>query len=155
MEHKIFADFEAVINKIKPMHGTNIGPKQWGTYNNLFALGFDNMEIIHFAGFQSYKDFGTLYRLGSEIKVEGDIEEKLYILAAKNDFEGGIMIVSKAFSGELLIELRGNYTSYELKYTTDGERGKEVVKVMSETQLENNHFTVNISENELLYIKLK
>lgn len=125
-----------------------------GTYNNLFTLDFDDKEIIRFAGFQAYKDFGTLYRLGSEIKTEGDIEGKLNILAAKNDSEGGIMIVSRAFSGELLIEIDGNYTSYELKYTTDGERGKAVVKVLPEMCIENNRFSVNINENELLYIKL-
>lgn len=126
-----------------------------GTYNNLFALGFDNMEIVRFAGFQSYKDFGTLYRLGNEVKTEGDIEGKLNILAAKNDLEGGIMIVSREFLGELSIDIKGNYTTYELKYTTDGERGKEVVQLVPQTPLEGNSIKINIKENELLYISLQ
>jgi len=126
-----------------------------GTYNNLFALGFDNVEVIRFAGFQTYKDFGSLYRLGGEIKTEGDIAGKLNILAAKNVNEGGIMIVSRDFEGELIIELGGSYSSYELKYTTDGDRGVEVVRSLPECRIENGTIAANIGKNELLYVKLK
>ena len=92
--------------------------------------------------------------MGNEVKTEGDIEGKLNILAAKNDSEGGIMIVSRDFSGELLIDIEGNYTTYELKYTTDGDRGIEVVNIVPKTQLEGDSIKVNIKENELLYISL-
>lgn len=127
-----------------------------GTYNNIFVLDIDGKTVLHYAGFESMRDFGTLYRLGNEVETSGDIEKTVNLLAAKNDTQGGIMVVSRDYSGEVVIDLSGAaYTSYTIKRTVDGDRGMAVTSVSESFPFTDNRIVFNIDKPELVYIDLK
>ena len=90
------------------------------TYNCVFAMrGLDHKQHVRLAGLEAFSAFNKLYRLGSEVQTEGDVEEKLYALAAKGDNEGALMLVSRDFEGEVEITLSGDYQSYTLRRVDD------------------------------------
>ncbi len=126
------------------------------TYNNLLAVDVDGKTILRYAAFQSFKDFGSLYRLGSEVATTGDIQGSLNILAAKNDTNGGIMIVARNFEGELEIEINGSYKKYSVKCTDDeSEKGFENVVLSEEKEIADGKITLNVKKHRVLYITLK
>jgi len=127
-----------------------------GTYNNIFVLDFDGKTVLHYAGFESMRNFGMLYRLGNEVKTIGDIENTVNILAAKNDENGGIMIVSRDYSGDVVVNLTGSdYSTYTIKRTVDGDRGMAVTSVTEDLPCIDNKITFKIDKPELVYINLK
>ena len=81
--------------------------------------GLDHKQHVRLAGLEAFSAFNKLYRLGSEVQTEGDVEEKLYALAAKGDDEGALMLVSRDFEGEVEITLSGDYQSYTLRRVDD------------------------------------
>lgn len=152
-----FADFGAILilaqkSPVDMLMHYGLFPR--GTYNNLFNLDIDGKTVIRFAGFETFKDFGHLYRLGSEVQTQGDVEGSLYTLAAKGSSEGAVMIVSREYSGEIEINISGGeYSLYSIKRTDDkAPRGAANISY-AENKLSENKITTTISKNEILLIR--
>ena len=123
-------------------------------YNCAFAAtGVRRNETVHFAGMESFKNFNRLYRLGEEVQTEGDIEGKLNVLAAKDDDEGVIMIVSRDFVGKLEIAISGNYKSCVIKRVDDNTSdGTANICISDKISLTGNDIEVDIKKSEMLHI---
>ena len=123
-------------------------------YNCAFATtGIRRNETVRLAGIEAFINFNKLYCLGNEVKTVGDIEEKLNVLAAKDDNSGAIMIVSRAFEGELEITISGNYKFYVKKsvddYTSDGTAN---ICISDKIPLNDNKIKTNIKKSEILLL---
>ena len=102
---------------------------------------------------ESFKNFNRLYRLGEEVQTEGDIEGKLNVLAAKDDDEGAIMIVSRDFEGKLEIAISGNYKSCVIKRVDDNTSdGTANICISDKIPLTGNDIEVDIKKSEMLHI---
>ena len=125
-------------------------------YNCAFAVtGISHKDIVRLAGFEAFSDFNKLYRLGNEVKTAGDIEEKLYILGAKSETQGALMIVSRGFEGELDIEIAGDYTSYSIKLTDDNNEDRTPnISKTDDLLISNGTININIGKNEILLLLL-
>lgn len=122
-------------------------------YNCAFAAtGIRRNEVVHLAGYETFKAFNKLYCLGTEVETKGDIEGEINILAAKDENEGAVMIVSRAFEGELELTLRGNYKSYTLKTATDTDGGVANVNVFGESPIVDGKITLNVNKHEILLL---
>ncbi len=124
------------------------------TYNNFFNLDIDDKTLIKFAGFESAVNFGKLYKLGTEVKTEGDIEGKLNTLAATDGEQKGIMMVSRGYEGKISLQLSGaENAEYTLKITDDtGERGRANNSVTKGMTSPTGDVVLDISQNEMIYL---
>ena len=123
-------------------------------FNEMFSLGYDNQTIHRFAGIESYSAFNTLYKLGNEVQVEGDIPTKLDVLAATDETGKAAMFISShAPFDEIEIKF-ANYPShsYVIKRVTDGAEGMAVIKTENGTLSADGLLTTSIKEHETLLI---
>ena len=125
------------------------------TYNNIFTVGMDNKTVLHYAGYESMADFGALYRLGTEVETHGDAEGAVNLLAAVNETEGGLLLCSRTYSGEITLRLDGvPFPHYQIKRTTDDPSGCPVITVSEKFSIGSEPISLQIQAPELVYLRL-
>ena len=72
--------------------------------NGLFSVD-DFTSHRHYAAYSVMRAFGRLYRLGTAAETLGDYRGEVYSLAARNDSEGALMLVTRNYSGRVEIAL--------------------------------------------------
>jgi hypothetical protein len=86
-------------------------------YDARFGLGpyagfFNSVTREPFATYYVFKAYGKLYGLGNQVEVTGDIEDELYVMAAANGKEQGILLTNLGEDKEIETNLGRGYTAY-------------------------------------------
>ena len=124
-------------------------------YNGLFSV--DDYQTHHrYAAYGVMCAFGRLLRLGTVPELRGEYRKELYALAAFNDREAGVLIVTGEYSGKLEIVLESSTfdTCSVVKTVPGGDRG-----VGSEYRAENiavngSKILLPVKKNEFYYLTL-
>jgi hypothetical protein len=126
-------------------------------YNCAYTLnGIRRNQIVHFAGIEAFACFNKLYVLGNEVRTSGDIVGAVDVLAAKNESEGAIMVVSRDFEGELDIDISGDYVLCSAKRIDDRseDRTPNVSEIFN-IAINNGRIKIMIEKEEILLLSLR
>ena len=126
-------------------------------YNCAYSLtGIKRDQIVHLAGIESFACFNKLYVLGNEVRTSGDIEGAVDVLAAKNESEGALMVVSRCFEGTLDIDISGEYVSCSVKRVDDRNEDRTPnVSNEDNVTIENGRITIPVKKEEILLFDFK
>lgn len=73
--------------------------------NGIWKIGKDYRSADRLHGFYAMKAFGYLYRLGTQVYSESDAP--VYLLAAADAVNKGIMLSVRSFTGEVIVNMEG------------------------------------------------
>ena len=71
----------------------------------------------------AFSAFGRLWRLGTAVESVGDTRREIYSLAARNNSQGAVIVVSQEYSGKLELRLKNaDFSSFSVsRYYEDGD----------------------------------
>ena len=106
----------------------------------IYAGMFNPLTAEPFCTYYSFSAFGELYRMGSEVSVNGE-GNGLYALAATNGEEKGVLITNIGDAKEVTTDLDEGYTVYRIDFDHH----------MTPVELDYNRF--EIAKYETLFLK--
>jgi len=123
--------------------------------NGLFSVD-DWTTHRHYAAYNVMCAFGKLYKLGTALETTGDYRKEVYALAAADNNEGAILVVTRAYSGKVEIVLRGSgfTTCTVVKTVPGGERGAGTVYRAERVAVTGGKIIIPAKQNEIYFISL-
>lgn len=115
-------------------------------YNAVFYKDSLDGKIKKAPAFNSFKFFGDLYRLGSQIETVYDKEQGLYVLGATNGTKTGAAISSRFYEGKAEI----NISADKINLLSMGEDG---ILKREEMTVNGGSITININKHNIYYIE--
>lgn len=124
--------------------------------NGLFSM--DDFQTPHrYAAFQTVSLFSKLYKLGNIVETTDDYPKEIYSLAASNNDQGGLMVVTKNHAGKIEIHLKG--ADFDLctvtKVIFGGERAKGIIYRSENIKINKNRLVLAAKKNEVYYFEFK
>lgn len=121
--------------------------------NALFSMD-DHTTHHHYASYGVMCDFGKLYRLGTAVETGDDHRKELYKLAACDEKEGALLLVTRDYEGKVEIVLgRSPFGVCTVSKTLPGgERGKGVVYRSKEIDVSGGRLLLTVGKGEIYLI---
>ena len=119
-----------------------------GDFGGLFKLAEDG-EVRRCANYYAYLYSSRLSRMASRLETTGDSRGELYSVAAADEGEAGLLIVSRNFSGRIELRFSGfTYSSVSVtRVTASGE-----VRTKDNIPLSGNKIAISAEFNEVFYL---
>lgn len=123
--------------------------------NGLFSVE-DHTVHRHYSAYNVVCAFSELYRLGTAVESGGDFGKELYSLAAKNESEGAIFLVTRKHSGKIELVIRGAEfsTCSVIKIQPTSDRGTPNVFKAENVAVTGSKIIIPSKENEIYLVKL-
>ena len=123
--------------------------------NAIFSVD-DHVAHRHYAAYNVMCAFGELYRLGTAVESTSDYRKEVYTLAAQNATEGGILVVTRKYRGNIELVLKDStYTVCSVtKIQPGGERGAANVYNADNVPVAGSKIVISAREGEIYLVKL-
>jgi hypothetical protein len=125
------------------------------TKNALFSV--DDFRTHHrYAAYSVMCAFGKLYKLGNIPEIKGEYRKEVYTLAAFNEKEAGILIVTGDYSGRLEIVLASSPfdTCSVVKTVPGGERGTGTSYRAENIAITGSKILLPVKKKEIYFLSL-
>ena len=123
--------------------------------NGLFSVD-DHSTHRRYAAYGVMCAFGRLLRLGTVPELRGEYRKEIYALAAFNDREAGVLIVTGEYSGKLEIVLESSvFDSFSVvKTVPGGDRGEGSEYRAENLALSGSKIILPVKKREFYYLTL-
>ena len=123
--------------------------------NTLFTMD-DHVTTHRYAASNVIRSFSRLYRLGNVAESSDDLRKEVYSLAAFNENEAAMLIVTRKIEGKIDIILNGAaYNTCAVSKTVGGgDRGQGAVLRSKEFGIIGGKITLPVNQNEVYLLTL-
>ena len=121
--------------------------------NALFSMD-DHITHHHYASYGVMCNFGRLYRLATAVDTGDNHRKELYKLAAANENEGGMLMVTKNYEGKVeLVFLNSPFALCRVSKTIPGgTRGKGSVYQSKDIDITSGRLTLSVGKGEIYFV---
>ena len=124
--------------------------------NVLFSVS-NFREPVRYAAFHGAKLFAKLYKFKTLVETRGDYPEEIYSLAAFNDTEAGLILITRNYADKLEIHVRGD--EYDIcnitKVVSAPEKERGSVYRSDNVKIKDGRLILSVKKNEVYYFELK
>ncbi len=123
--------------------------------NGLYSIE-DYSTHRHYTAYNVACAFAELFRLGTVVESSADYTKELYSLAAKNDKEAAVFLVTRRHSGKIELVLKGADFALcsVIKIQATSDRGAAAVLKAENVAVTGSKILISSKENEIYLIKL-
>lgn len=124
--------------------------------NVLFSVS-DFRTPVRYAAFQGLKLFAKLYKFKNLVETRGDYQDEIYSLAANNDNEAALILITKNYQDKLEIRFTGAECEYctITKVVPEGEGGRGSVYRSDNIRIKDNRILLSVKKNEVYCFEIK
>ena len=125
--------------------------------NNVLFSVSDFRTPVRYAAFQGLKLFTKLYKFKNLVETRGDYQDEIYSLAANNDSDAALIVITKNYQDKLEIRFSGAVCEYctITKVVPDGEGGRGSVYRSDNIRIKDNRILLSVKKNEVYCFEIK